>query len=87
MGRFFLFREVIPRETSPITWGLKRQKIQGQVLEFPPHRLPPMSDSLANQPIKEVYALLKTPARNKTTTTQYIYLQAIIQRVSTSITI
>jgi hypothetical protein len=73
MGRFFLFREVSPGETSPVTWGLKRQKIQGQVLEFPPHRLPPMSDSPANQPIKEVYALLKTPARNKTTTTQYIF--------------
>jgi hypothetical protein len=39
---------------------------KGQVLEFPPHRLPPMSDSLANQPINEVYALLKTPARDKT---------------------
>jgi hypothetical protein len=87
MGRFFLFREVSPGETSPVTWGLKRQKIQGQVLEFPPHRLPPMSDSPANQPIKEVYALLKTPARNKTTTTQYIFLQAITQRVSTSLTI
>jgi hypothetical protein len=87
MGRFFLFREVSPGETSPVTWGLKRQKIQGQVLEFPPHRLPPMSDSPANQPIKEVYALLKTPARNKTTATQYIYLQAITQRVSTSMTI
>jgi hypothetical protein len=49
MGRFFLFREVSPGETSPVTWGLKRQKIQGQVLEFPPHRLPPMSDSSANK--------------------------------------
>jgi hypothetical protein len=73
MGRFFLFREVSPGETSPTTWGLKRQKYKGQVLEFPPHRLPPMSDSPANQPINEVYALLKTPARNKTTTTKYIY--------------
>jgi hypothetical protein len=74
MERFFLFREDSPRETSLVTWGLKRQKKQGQVLEFPPNRLPPMSDSPANQPIKEVYALLKTPARNKTIATQYIYL-------------
>jgi hypothetical protein len=32
-----------------------------------------MSDGPANQPINEVYALLKTPNQNKTTTTQYIY--------------
>jgi hypothetical protein len=87
MGRFFLFREVSPGEMSSTTWGLKRQKALSQVLEFPPHRLPPRLDNPANQPINEVYALLKTLAQNKTTTTQYIYLQAITQRVSTSMTI
>jgi hypothetical protein len=35
MGRFFLFREFIPGETSPVTWGLKRQRTKGQVLRFP----------------------------------------------------
>jgi hypothetical protein len=28
MGRFFLFREVIPGETSPVTWGFEEAKIQ-----------------------------------------------------------
>jgi hypothetical protein len=87
MGRFFLFREVSLGNMSPTTWGLKRQKVQGQALEFPPHRLPPMSDGPTNQPINEVYYLLKTPVWNKTTTTKYIYMQAITQRVSTSLTI
>jgi hypothetical protein len=26
MGRFFLFREVRPRETSPVTWGFEKAK-------------------------------------------------------------
>jgi hypothetical protein len=30
MGRFFLFREVNPEETSPITWGLKSLKYKSQ---------------------------------------------------------
>jgi hypothetical protein len=26
MGRFFIFREVRPRETSPVTWGFQKAK-------------------------------------------------------------
>jgi hypothetical protein len=54
MGRFFLFREVSLGETSPVTWGLKRQRIKGlRVKVIPPRRLPPVSDNPANQPIKK----------------------------------
>jgi hypothetical protein len=28
MGRFFLFREVNPRETSPVTWGFEEAKVK-----------------------------------------------------------
>jgi hypothetical protein len=35
-------------------------------VKVPPHKLPPRSDSLTNQPINEVYAQVRTPARNKT---------------------
>jgi hypothetical protein len=70
------------------------ESIRPSFLEFPPHRLPPMSDSPANQPINEVYALLKTPTRDKAITTQYIYIyiyiymQAITENeVSTLVTI
>jgi len=48
MGRFFLFREVSPGETSPVTRGFEEAKVK-----VPPHRLPPRSDSLAKQPIKK----------------------------------
>jgi hypothetical protein len=34
MRRFFPFREVSPGETSPVTWGLKRQRIKGQVFKI-----------------------------------------------------
>jgi hypothetical protein len=27
MGRFFLFREVNPGETSPVTWGFEEAKV------------------------------------------------------------
>jgi hypothetical protein len=27
MGRFFLFREVRPRETSPVTWGFEKARV------------------------------------------------------------
>jgi hypothetical protein len=60
---------------------LKRQSIKVKA-KVPPHRLPPRSDSPANQPINEVYAQMRTPARNKTIAKEY--MQAIIQWVSTS---
>jgi hypothetical protein len=72
MGRFFLFMEVNPGEKSPVTWGLKRLKYESQG-KFPPHRLPPKSESPANQPINEVYAQMKTPTWNKTIAIEYIY--------------
>jgi len=53
MGRFFLFREVNPGETSPITWGFEEAKVIKSRLKFPPHRLPPRSEGPANQPIKK----------------------------------
>jgi hypothetical protein len=34
MGRFFLFREVNPGETSPVTGVLKRLKYKGQGKSF-----------------------------------------------------
>jgi hypothetical protein len=34
--------------------------------KFPPHKLPPRSESPANQLINEVYAQMRTPAWNKT---------------------
>jgi hypothetical protein len=82
MGRFFLFREVSPGETSPKTWGFEEAKDIKVKVKVPPHRLPPRSDSPTNQPIKEVYAQMRTLSRNKTIAKEY--MQAIIQWVSTS---
>jgi hypothetical protein len=31
MGRFFLFREVNPRETSLVTWGFEEAKVKVKV--------------------------------------------------------
>jgi hypothetical protein len=54
MGRFFLFREVSPGETSPVTWGFEEAKNKrSRVKVFPPRRLPPVSENPANQPIKK----------------------------------
>jgi hypothetical protein len=50
--------------------------------KFPPHSLPPRSDSPAKWPINEVYAQMRTPSRNNTIEKEYMH--AIIQWVSTS---
>jgi hypothetical protein len=41
MGRFFLFREVNPGDTSLTTWGFEEAKNIKIKANFPPHRLPP----------------------------------------------
>jgi hypothetical protein len=84
MGRFFLFREVSPRETSLATWGFEEAEVYESRQSFHLTGYHPRLDNSANQPINEVYAQLKTPARNKTREIQCIYMQAITQRVSTS---
>ena len=53
-GEVFLFREVSPGETSPVTWGFEEAKnIRSRFKVLTPLRLPPVSDNPTNQPIKK----------------------------------
>jgi len=51
MGRLFLLREVIPGETSPVTWSFEEAKFKRTKVKFPLHRLPPKQIAPTKQPI------------------------------------